>query len=470
MSSKPTHSAINQRWTWLLRNVVLPLGDMWFGQRLMQRLKFLEEAQWWDATRLHAERDARLARVIRIAAQEVPFYHEVMQRAGVRWQDVQSPADLQKLPIVTKQALRSRYPHGTTRNTGHQTYETSSSGSTGANFTVREDFETAGWYRASFLLALEWAGWQIGEPHIQTGITPRSCRDRRLKDAILNCHYVPAFDLTDQTLDRTLQVLERESICHLWGYPSALYYLSLRARKKGWNLPLKSIVTWGDNLYSHYRSNIERAFGTRVFDTYGCGEGIQIAAQCGYSTSYHVHTLDAIVEYLDDNGDPVRPGRTGNVVVTRLHPGPMPLIRYRLGDLAVPSANVSCPCGRGYDLMQSIEGRDVDIVITPSGNRLVVHFFTGVFEHFRQIACFQVVQRERESLMVQIVPVAGRVDLRKLACEIVSALHEKGAADLRIDVEFVAQIPATPSGKRRFVVSELPKTESQPSEQVQTEN
>src|SRR5215470_1135646 len=98
-----------------------------------------------------------------------------MDEARVQPGDVQRPEDLRSLPIVTKDMLRRGYPHLTTRSTAMKTYEESSSGSTGKNFFVIEDFETAGWYRASFMLALEWAGWTIGESHLQTGITP----DRR---------------------------------------------------------------------------------------------------------------------------------------------------------------------------------------------------------------------------------------------------------------------------------------------------
>jgi len=94
-----------------------------------------------------------------------------MDHAGVKPGDIRHPQDLSRLPIVTKRMLRSGYPHLTTRNTGMKTFEVSSSGSTGTNFYVKEDPATAGWHRASFLLAVEWAGWQIGEPHLQTGMT-----------------------------------------------------------------------------------------------------------------------------------------------------------------------------------------------------------------------------------------------------------------------------------------------------------
>src|SRR5262249_8455988 len=142
---------------------------------MMERLSFLEKAQWWEPERLHNHRDSSLSMLMKVAYEEVPFYRSLMDKARVRPEQIRRVEDLQRIPIVTKDMLRAGYPHLTTRNTGFKTYEEGSSGSTGKNFRVREDFATAGWYRASFMLALEWAGWTIGESHLQTGITP----DRR---------------------------------------------------------------------------------------------------------------------------------------------------------------------------------------------------------------------------------------------------------------------------------------------------
>jgi phenylacetate-CoA ligase len=451
-------------WSWILRNIILPIGDLVSGQRIMKRLRFLEEAQWWDVDRLNDSRDRSLRSLIHLAYREVPFYSQLMRNAGVKPDDVVCRSDLCKLPIITKEMLRSGYPQLTTRETGRKTYEVCTSGSTGTNFYVKEDTESAGRHRASLLLSLGWARWVLGEPHIQTGMTLERGLEKRLKDAVLGCHYVSAFDLSDARLDKTLDLLDRRGIQYLWGYPGSLYYLARQALKKGWNRPLKSVVTWGDNLYAHYRQTIEGAFKTQVFDTYGCAEGMQISAQCGQQNTYHIHALDVIVEFLDDEGNPVRSGQPGNIVLTRLHPGPMPLIRYRVGDVAVAGNGRRCSCGRGYDLMRSIQGRDTDVVITPSGNRLIVHFFTGILEHFREIESFQVVQESTESMVVRIVP--SKQFSKESPAGIISALQEKGATGIRIQIELVNQIPLTPGGKRRFVISNATKPDDERARSV----
>ena len=133
---------------------------------------------------------------------------------------------------------------------------------------------------------------------------------------------------------------------------------------------------------------------------------MQISSQCERRSLYHIHMLDVVVECVDAEGRPVPPGKTGQLLVTRLHPGPMPLIRYRVGDLGVMSEG-HCPCGRGFIVMESILGRDTDVVVTPSGNRLIVHFFTGIFGQFPEIESFQVTQERIDAIVVRVVPSVG---------------------------------------------------------------
>jgi phenylacetate-CoA ligase len=443
----------DRTWSWLLRTLILPLGDRAFGQRMIHRLRFLEQAQWWDRERLHACRDRALNRMVTIAYREVPFYRQLMDKSRVSPEDIRCAADLKLSPVVTKDMLREGYPFLTTRNTGQKSYESRTSGSTGHNFAVMEDSETAGWYRASFLLSLEWAGWEIGQPHLQTGMTLTRSLDRRIKDRLLRCHYVSAFDLDDAHLDLALDLLERRKIQHLWGYSASLYFFAQRALQRGWNHPLRSVVTWGDNLYPHYRKTIETAFRTQVCDTYGVGEGMQVSAQCGHQNNYHIHTLDTIVEYLDDAGHPAKAGATGNLILTRLHPGPMPLIRYRVGDVGIAGQQTPCQCGRGMDRMQTILGRDTDVVVTPSGNRLIVEFFNGIIDDFPEVNSFQVVQEEISSIVVTVIPRLGYSE--EVAKSLIAAMKESGAADLKIRIQAVQAIPLTPGGKRRYVISKV---------------
>src|SRR5262245_21122678 len=92
----------NNFWSHILGNLVLPAGDFVFGQQMIKRLRYLEEAQWWDRERILNERDKELRSLIGIAYREVPFYRDLMDQARVKPDDIQSVKDLPKLPVITK--------------------------------------------------------------------------------------------------------------------------------------------------------------------------------------------------------------------------------------------------------------------------------------------------------------------------------------------------------------------------------
>jgi phenylacetate-CoA ligase len=438
--------------SWFTRNVLMSLGDRLFGHPMIQRLSFLEKAQWWDRQRIFDARDKSLSDLINISYHQVPFYRQLMDNEHLKPADIRQAADLRKLPIATKDMFRKGYPALTTRKTGQKTYESRTSGSTGKNFCVMEDNYTAAMYRAAMMLVFEWAGWKFGEKHMQTGMNVSRGLQRRLKDTLLQCYYISVMDATDEALDRALATIEKHKIRHLWGYPGSVYLLARRAQEQKWNLPMVSVITWGDNLLQHYRQTLERAFGATVVDTYGCSEGIQISAQCALGRHYHIHSLDVIVEYVDDEGHPVDDDISGNIIVTRLNPGPMPLIRYKIGDMGIRGRQTTCDCGRGFELMESLQGRDTDAIVTPSGNRLFVTFFAGLLEYFDSIDCYQVVQDRTDTIKIDVVP---RDNFTKdVANEIVGLLQKKGA-DLKIEINTVKDIPLTPAGKRKFIINKL---------------
>ena len=438
----------------LLKDVILPIGDRFYGQPMMSRLSFLEQAQYFDEEKLHELQYAALKTTLHEAV-TVPMYEELYREAGVSLADFRDVSDLQKLPIVTKDMLRNNYPEKITRKTGQKVYQISTSGSTGKNLFLNEDNFTAGWYRASFLLGQTWSGWQFGDPHLQTGITPDRGIQKRIKDRLLMCQYFSSYDLVNEKLDLMLSVIESKNINYLWGYPASLDILAQRALELGWNRPLIAASTWGDTLSTIQRKRISDVFKVNVFDSYGVSEGVQIAAQCEEG-NYHIMMLDTIVEILDQNGQPVKENEIGRVVLTRLHTGATPLIRYEVGDLAKRAREESCPCGKTFPLLGGIYGRESDLIYTPEGNRLIVHFFTGILEHFKSIESFQIQQLEIGAITLLIVP-SGQEEVDQN--QIKNALHEKGTSGLSINIEIVNEIPLSKAGKRKFVINTMPENE-----------
>jgi phenylacetate-CoA ligase len=124
--------------TSLLRNLIVPFGDLLFGQRMMQRIKFLEEAQYWPLEKINERRERDLQSLIHTSYTEVPIYHQLMNQSGVHPGEINTLDDLSKLPIITKDMLRAGYPKQTTRSTGRKVFQASTSGSTGKNFSLKK--------------------------------------------------------------------------------------------------------------------------------------------------------------------------------------------------------------------------------------------------------------------------------------------------------------------------------------------
>jgi phenylacetate-CoA ligase len=97
------------------------------------------------------------------------------------------------------------------------------------------------------------------------------------------------------------------------------------------------------------------------------------------------------------------------------------------------------------------------VITTPSGNRLIVHFFTGILEHFTEIDSFQVVQSEPDAILIRIQP---KSEITTELLDIIkNALAQRGAEDLQINFELVEEIPLESTGKHRFVINQVDKKE-----------
>jgi phenylacetate-CoA ligase len=120
----------------------------------------------------------------------------------------------------------------------------------------------------------------------------------------------------------------------------------------------------------------------------------------------YLYTPQVYVELLDDKNNPVKEGEIGNVVVTRLDNKHMPLIRYKLGDLAIMLPKEKYPINRKFNfpLIEKVIGRNTDVVILPDNRKLIVHSFTGIFEYIPEIKQFKIIQKNRKSMTVQFIP------------------------------------------------------------------
>jgi phenylacetate-CoA ligase len=143
------------------------------------------------------------------------------------------------------------------------------------------------------------------------------------------------------------------------------------------------------------------------------------------------------------------------VVVTSLLAEAMPLIRYKLGDLAVKLPREKYPANRALNLplLEKVIGRETDLVHTPSGKKMIVHSFTGIFEYYPQIRQFCVIQRSLDGIIIQFI--RGDNYYPGVLIEIEARIRSLLNEPFSIVMEEVVEILPTRSGKPQIIMSEL---------------
>jgi phenylacetate-CoA ligase len=163
-----------------------------------------------------------------------------------------------------------------------------------------------------------------------------------------------------------------------------------------------------------------------------------------------------IMEFVDENGEAVSPGERGEVVYTSLFNFAMPLIRYRVGDVGIPSDD-ECPCGRSLPLMKVVEGRRDSFLVMPNGHLVSPRVFTNAMSRFfESIVKYRIVQKKPDLFEVYI-QLKGGVNKGILADEV--AKHLKSVLnpdyDIYVVIRFVDDLSISKSGKLMAVVSEV---------------
>jgi phenylacetate-CoA ligase len=130
----------------------------------------------------------------------------------------------------------------------------------------------------------------------------------------------------------------------------------------------------------------------------------------------------------------------------------MPLIRYDMGDKATASDEV-CSCGRALPLIASVDGRQSDFLIAADETEVHGEFFTHLFYGRPDVAQFQVVQQDRMTVVLRVVPV--RVAEENDYSDIVEKMSRVLGEGVNVDVEICESIPPSRSGKHRFTICEI---------------
>ncbi|MDL2261741.1 phenylacetate--CoA ligase [Methanimicrococcus sp. OttesenSCG-928-J09] len=421
------------------------------------------EIETMDQERLRQMQSEKLVKLVKYVYDRSPFYKQRFDEFGVKPEDIKSIDDIGKLPFTKKQDLRDTYPNGMfcVKNTDVVRYH-ASSGTTGKPTVVG--------YTQNDLDA--WAE-SLARGMTSVGLTEddiiQVSYGYGLFTGGLGVHYgsekigATTLPASSGNTERQITLMKDLDVTGICCTPSYFSFLIEAAENMGCSIKeqtkLKIGIFGAEPWSESLRKRIEERAGIKAYDVFGTSElSGPLFTECTEQKGMHIWSDLFLFEILDpDTNEPLPDGEVGELVVTTLVKEALPLIRYRVGDLASLETSV-CKCGRTHPRLMRLKGRSDDMVIVRG-----INVFPGQVEYvlmkFPEVSPHFLIQIDRQgeldsmTVQVELVDMASDKldDYYKLKSGIQHEL--KSILNLHADVEFVAPgtIPRS-EGKAKRVV------------------
>jgi phenylacetate-CoA ligase len=430
-----------------------------YGREYRKDSNFLKETQWFSKERLYQLQCDLLRSLISHATLHIPYYKRLFQEHDISVKSIQTPDDLKKIPILTKDDIRNHFSELISTNVDRRSLTLGhTSGTTGTPLEFYWDKKVICMTNAILWRQRDWGGIKFGDPYVlMTGnvIVPLSREKPPFwrHNIIQNQLLVSSFHLNEENMGAIARKLNQFRPFFLEAYPSTAYILGRYLIEKKQEIPLKAVFTSSEPLYPSYREVIEKAFGCHVYDYLGMAERVIFATQCEHRDGHHLNLEYGLCEILDEAGNPAKPGKSGNIVATGLHNYAMPLIRYKTGD-GTAFINRGCSCGRQLPLIEDVITKAESIICTPDGRYISPSVLTHPFKPLHGIRESQIIQEDLHHLHIKLVKINENDEIK--VEQLIREIQNRVGNEMEVQVEFVEKIPRTVAGKFRWVVSKIP--------------
>ena len=408
-------------------------------------LKLLRSSRW-ERKKIRDYQAKSLVQIMRYAVTNVPFY----RATGIAVSDIQSARDLERFPIISKATIRE---HQTALIADHFDPETLSfsvtSGSSGE--PTKTYFDRSTWLHDKYALKIR----RMVENRI--GLFSRVLIASEYAPDQLRSgpsRYLPGDGLlfkqrrvsVHQSPESHVGVFREFKPHALYAFPSYVSELMDYCESQSIQLPrLKTVFTSSEVLSDQLRKRIADFFDAKVCDVYGSTEFKEVASECAQGR-LHLNFESTYVESIADDSS-----ENNSLVLTTLRNRAMPLLRYRIGDFG-DTKDEPCACGRQSSWIDSVAGREVDVLVLPSGRRVSPYvLITHGIDNTREILRYQFVQLSLDRLEIQVVLAAdgrGINELQYLAQEL--AVRLDGEMDVTmVDVGLISR---SRGGKHRVLI------------------
>ena len=325
--------------------------------------------------------------------ERVPFYRRTLKEKGVTPDDIQSLADLRKLPFTSKLDFRDNYPFGLMAVPMEQVVRIhSSSGTTGkpiiAPYT-RHDVDTWAEIMARTLTSAGTTENDVLQNAYGYGLFTGGLGFHHGAE-LLGATVIPT---STGNTKRQILMIQDLGTTVITCTPSYAITLHEAAREMGVDLrdtTLRLGIHGAEPWSEKMREDIEDRLGIIAINVYGLTEviGPGVSVECPYKCGMHIWEDHFLAEVINpETGEQLPYGEEGELVITTLTKEAQPVIRFRTRDII--SLNPEpCDCGRTMVRMSRLTGRSDDMLIVrgvnvfPSQIESVLLEVEGVEPHY----------------------------------------------------------------------------------------
>lgn len=357
---------------------------------------------------------------------------------------------LWQFPVINRFNFKEDYDAFQSRQYLDQpVHRMSTSGSTGAPLTVRQDMNKRKRVLAAIIYFNEIADHLLGDRLLYLRVWNE--KYAKPKYAYIKENIIPVdISLLEEAIEETVKALRQDNaIISMLGYGSTYQGLAKVLLDQGVEpgmFALKNLFSTSERMDMGTKEILQKNLGCRVYDRYSNQENGIIAQTGDFSDLFTVNSADYYVELLDLGEDkPAAVGELARIVITDLFNYAMPIIRYDTGDTAI-----KVEAGLGHQTrFNSIQGRRVDILYDAEGKLLSPATLDSAVWKFGKIKQFQLIQ---DSAFDYRVKVNGNRDAYPHG-DIIGEFRKFLGSDANIALEFVDEIPMAASGKYQYTVS-----------------
>ena len=334
----------------------------------MEQRYYQPEIETMKLEDMQALQSKRLVAQVKHVYENMPYYREKMEQAGVKPEDIHGIEDLHKLPFLSKDDLRDQYPYGRLATDLKNCVRIqSTSGTTGRRvvaFYTQHDVDlwedccaravvAAGGTNEDVCQVCYGYGLFTGGPGLNGGSHKVGCL---------------TLPMSSGNTERQIQFMMDLQSTILCCTPSYAAYLGESLKEHGYKPEdnhLKAGIFGAEPWTEEMRHNIEESLGIKAYDIYGLTEtsGPGVAFECCEQSGMHINEDNFIPEIIDpETGETLPEGEKGELVFTSITKEAFPLLRYRTRDICVLSRK-KCSCGRTLIKMAKPMGRSDDMLI-----------------------------------------------------------------------------------------------------------